>query len=695
MTNLSPFLSPTSVAIIGASDDPTRIGGRPIAYSLAAGFKGRLYPVNPRRETIQGLPAYGAIDALPEPVDLAIIAVPAAEVAETIDALALRDTRAAIIFSSGFAETGGEGAQRQADLVERARAAGMRLIGPNSVGLLNARIGHIATFSSGPEAGLSPQGRIGLMTQSGAYGTHILAQARARRVEIGQWISTGNEADIGAAEVIEAFALDPTIDLIGAHLEGVKDGPGLVRALDMARAAGKPVIVMKAGRSAAGQMAAAAHTASLMGQDSIFDAAIRQCGALRVETTTQMMDLLYGASRSRLPRGNGLGVITISGGAGVMMADAANAENLILPPLPDAAQADLLTRNPFASPVNPVDITAQAINDFGMITTFLTTMLAERSYDAFVGFFTTWGGSPSLGPKLRAALKEGTRSLDGRPFALVILAEPSAVAAFEDEGFLIFQDPSDAVATLARMARLRANLQARAADHSVPSGDIPPFPREPISESAGKAILTAIGVAVLPEIIAESAEEAADAAEKFNAPMALKLVSPDILHKSEIGGVLLNVVGADGARNAWQVIFDAASRHAPHARVEGVSIAPMAGPGVELIVGVQRDPIFGPATMVGMGGLYTEVLDDIAIRIGVVSVEQAMGMIRTLKGFPLLNGARGQAPLDITAAARAIAALSAYAHQCADAFGNIEVNPLLVQKAGCLALDAVFEPRYG
>ena len=355
---LGALLRPNSVAVVGASDDPRRIGGRPIAYSLAAGFQGKIYPVNPNRATVQGLPAFASLSDIPEPLDLAIVALPAADVAAALEQAAEKGARAAIVFSAGFSEIGAEGGKLQKRLCDIAKAANMRLLGPNCVGLFNARIGHIATFSSGPEAGLSPNGRVGLMSQSGAYGTHLLAQARTRRIEIGQWVSTGNEADIGAADVIAAFAEDPSISVIGAYLEGVKDGPAFLSALAAAHAARKPVVLLKVGRSAAGAAAAAAHTASLTGADAVFDAAIADYGAIRVDNTGEMFDLLYGASRATLPKGPGLGVFTISGGAGVMMADAAEAGGLTLPTLPEAAQQKLLARNAFASAVNPVDVTA-------------------------------------------------------------------------------------------------------------------------------------------------------------------------------------------------------------------------------------------------------------------------------------------------------------------------------------------------
>lgn len=692
---LSAFLRPGAVAIVGASDDPRRIGGRPLAFSLAAGFAGRLYPVNPNREWVQGLRAYPSLSAIPEEIDLAVIALPAADVLAAVKEAAARGARATIVFSAGFAETGEAGSERQNALVEASRAAGMRLLGPNCVGLFNAGLGHVATFSSAPEAGLSPNGRVALVSQSGAYGTHLLTRARQRRIEIGQWVSTGNEADVSAGEVLDAFAHDDAVDVIAACLEGVKDGAAFLRALRVAHEAGKPVALMKIGRSAAGAAAAAAHTASLAGEDVVFDAAIAEFGACRVDNTDDMFDLVYGLSRAPLPRGPNLGVITISGGAGVIMADAAEAEKLVLPPLAADRQARLLARTPFASTVNPVDITAQAMNDFSMVGDFLAELVEQQDFDSFAAFFTTWGGSPVLGPKLRVALGEGSAALAGRPMALVILADDEVVRAYETAGFLVFDDPTRAVRVLGRMAAIGGRL----ATGPLPAPVIedgpryPPFPTGSINEREGKAILAAIGIPVLRERLATNSQETAETVEDFGCSVALKLVSADIAHKSDIGGVILGVEGADGGRAAWQKIMEAVAHAAPHARIDGVSVAPMAGEGVELIVAVRRDPVFGPVTVAGFGGLFVEIMRDVAMRVGPVTPAQALAMLHALKGSAILSGARGRPSYDMAAAALAIAQLSAYADAHRDRLDAIEINPLLVQSKGVVALDVHFASR--
>jgi acyl-CoA synthetase (NDP forming) len=689
---LDALLRPKAIAIIGASDDPARIGGRPLAYTLAAGFAGRLYPVNPNRATVQGLLAFPSIDALPGEIDLAVIAVPARDAIAAIESAAAKGAKAAVIFSAGFAETGAEGRALQAELLSRARAAGVRLLGPNCVGLFNARIGHVATFSSGPEAGLSPKGRVGLVSQSGAYGTHLLAQARARRIEIGQWVSTGNEADLAVADVIQAYAMDPDIDVIAAYLEGVADGQALLRALRCAKEQRKPVILIKVGRSEAGSRAVAAHTAALTGEDAVFDAAIRDLGVVRVDTTDAMFDLVYAASRLPIPAGNGVGVLTISGGAGVMIADAAEAGGLVLPAMPAAAQQRLLLRNPMASAVNPVDVTAQALNDFSMVSAFLTEMMAVDDYQAFVAFFTSWAGSATLAQPLRRAIAEGSQLLDGRPMILVALGGDDAIADYEAMGFAVFEDPSRAMTALAGLAAIGRAFGAEADIGAIPLGNVPPLPDRPLNEAEGKQLLASIGIETLPERVVLDRAGAEAAASAFDT-VAMKILSPDIAHKTEIGGVRLGVRGPQAAGEAWEAIMANVRQHAPDARIDGVSVSPMAGDGVELIIAVRHDPGFGPVTLVGAGGVLVEIFEDVAMRVGAVSVSEARSMIESLRSAALLRGVRGGPALDIDAAAEALARLSSYGVHHAATLGTIEVNPLLVRTKGAVALDALIVSR--
>ncbi|HXW29030.1 MAG TPA: acetate--CoA ligase family protein, partial [Xanthobacteraceae bacterium] len=692
---IAHLLAPRSVAIVGASSDPGRIGGRPVHYYRQAGFKGRIYPINPNRDEVQGYQAYPTIDSVPDPIDLAVIAIPAAQVAAAIEQCARKSAKAAVVFSAGFAEIGPQGAALQRELLAVASRCGVRLLGPNCLGLFNARIGHFATFSSFPESGPPLPGRVGLVTQSGAYGTHVLMQARARRIGVNIWVSTGNEVDLDVAALIEALADDADTEVIACYLEGVRHGPALMRALGAAHAARKPVILMKVGRSAVGAEAAASHTASLAGSDAVFAAALRSYGVARVETTERFLDLTYAASRARLPRGNRLGIVTISGGAGVLMADAAEAEGLEVPPLPIAAQRRLLAANPLGSPRNPVDITGQALNNIDLVRQHVAAICEDATYDCAVGFFTAWPTVSRLGPQLQSALREGTQGRAERPMALVILAPPDIAQAYEADGFLVFEDPSRAIAALGGMVRLSVRLNAqprRPPPARAPAARL--LPLRPLSEVEAKGLLSQAGINLLPERLVGSAEAARAAAAALGCPVAMKIVSSQIAHKSEIGAVVLDVASPDAAAAAFGQLMAALARAAPDARTEGILVSPMVKDGVELILAAKNDVVFGPVTMVGIGGIFVEVLKDVVLRIGAVDADEALRMLKELKGYALLAGARGRPAADLDAAAEAMAAFSAYALANAGRFDSIEINPLVVRPRGhgAVALDAWIVP---
>jgi acetate---CoA ligase (ADP-forming) len=692
---IAHLLAPRSVAIVGASSDRGRIGGRPVHYYRQAGFAGRIYPINPNRDEIQGYQAYPTIDSVPGPIDLAVIAIPAAQVAAAIEQSARKGAQAAVVFSAGFAEIGPQGAALQRELLAIASRCGVRLLGPNCLGLFNARIGHFATFSSFPESGLPAPGRVGLVTQSGAYGTHVLMQARARRIGVNIWVSTGNEADLDVAALIEALADDADTEVIACYLEGVRHGPTLLRALGAAHAARKPVILMKVGRSAVGAEAAASHTASLAGSDAVFEAALSSYGVERVETTERFLDLTYAASRARLPPGNRLGSVTISGGAGVLMADVAEDEGLEVPPLPIAAQRRLLAANPLGSPRNPVDVTGQALNNIDLVRQHVAAIFEDATYDCAVGFFTAWPAVSTLGPKLQWALREGTQGRGERPMALVILAPADIAQAYEADGFLVFEDPSRAIAALGGMVRLsvRLNSQPRRMPPAL-APTAPLLPQRPLSEVEAKQLLSRAGINLLPERLVGSAEAARDAAAALGCPVAMKIISSEIAHKTEIGAVVLDVASPEAAAAAFGQLMAALARAAPHARTEGILVSPMVKDGVEVILAAKNDAVFGPVTMVGVGGIFVEVLKDVVLRVGAVDADEARRMLEELKGYALLAGARGRPAADLDAAADAIAAFSAYALANAGRFESIEINPLVVRPRGrgAVALDAWIVP---
>ncbi len=690
---LDGLMAPKAVAIVGASADPARIGGRPVDYYRRAGFNGALYPVNPNRAEIQGYRAYPSVADLPGPIDCALLAVPAQHLLGALDAVADKGAQGAVIFTAGFAEMGAEGAALQDALSTRAREVGVRLLGPNCLGMFHAAIGHCPTFSSALQNGMPLPGRVGLVTQSGAYGTHLLELARARRIGVNYWVSTGNEADIGVAEVIDYLVADPETDVIGVYLEGVNHPDLLFAALERARLAREPVVLMKVGTSVAGAAAAASHTASLAAADDVFDAALREFGVARCRTTEELLDVIYAASRAPLPRGRKLGILTISGGGGVILADSAAHHGLSTPPMPEPAQQALLARNPLASFANPLDVTANAVNDFSLVRDGLESMVRDGGYDMLASFFTSWPASKVLGPQLHAEFKASQPTYAHCPHALVITAEDAICAQYEADGLLVFADPDRAVGAMAALAGL-AEAFDRPARAAVPAPvpSLPDIPAEAVGEAAAKQILAAAGVPVLPERLVNNADEAVAAATDLGLPVVMKLVSPDIAHKTEIGGVALGLKTADAVRAAFARLIDAASTHAPDARLDGVLVAPMAGDGQELILGLRVDPVVGAVAMVGMGGIYAEVMSDVVLHRAPVSVEEARAMILRLKSAPLLTGVRGRPPADIAAAAEALSALSCLGAAKAAQIDSIEVNPLLVRRDGAVALDALIIP---
>ena len=693
--SLTPLLAPRSVAVIGASDEPTRIGGRPIAYMLEKRFAGRLLPVNPKRETVQGLPCFPTIAALPETPDVAIVAVPAAAAVETVAALASRGVKGAIVLTAGFAEMNAAGAAAQAEMVALARAGGMRLLGPNCLGLFNARLGYYPTFSAALETGFPLPGRIGIASQSGAYGTHVFATARGRGLGTPLCITTGNESDVTVGEVIGWLAEDPDTDVIAAYAEGIREAASFLAALDAARAARKPVVLMKVGRSALGQAAAQSHTASIAGDDAVTDAVLAEFGVVRAETTEQMLDIAHAATKRIYPARNTLGVITVSGGAGVLISDAAATLGLPMPEMPERAQAALRALVPFSAPRNPVDCTAQVLNDLSLVGRFTESMVADGGYASVLAFFSQTGGAASIAPKLRAELNAVRSAHPDRLFVLSVVADPERVSAYEEDGFLVFEDPSRAVTAIAAMGRFGAAFVAPPAKPP-PRGPRIALPAVTPDEAEAKRLLAEAGIVCVPERVAKSADAAIAAAEALGFPVVMKILSPDILHKSEIGGVLLDIRDPAAVRAGFSTLIARAQAARPEARIEGVLVAKAMAGGVECLLGVHRDPVFGPIAAFGLGGIFVEVLRDVVFHRCPFGVEVAEGMIRSVRAAPLLLGARGRPAADIAALARMLSALSVFASEAeADPAGKrlraIDLNPVFALPEGAFAADAVIE----
>ena len=690
---LDRMIRPASVAMIGASDDPTRIGGRPIAYMMSQGFKGDLWPVNPNRPKVQGLTAFPDVASLPAAPDVGIVAVPGESAIGAIDALGRKGCRNAIVFTAGFAEVDDAGAAMQDRLIAAARAHDMRVLGPNCLGLFNQAIGFFPMFSLSFEQGWPIAGNIGIASQSGAYGTHVFAVARARGLGTTVCVTTGNEADVALGDAIGWMAQAPEVDVICAYAEGIREGARFLSALELARRNRKPVIMMKVGRSALGSAAAKSHTASIAGDDGVTQAVLDEFGVIRARTTEEMLDFAYAASRRIYPLRNTLGVLTVSGGAGVLISDAAEAAGVAMPEMPQDAQDKLRGLIPFCAPRNPVDCTAQAINQTELFPEFLERTAGAGDYRSILVFLTQTGGSTTMAPKLRPHLKAARAKFPDRLWIMSAICSREKAREYEEDGFLVFEDPTRAVNAIEAMGRFGASF-AQAAD-AAPEIVLPKvtLPATTPDEATAKQILAAAGIPAVPEAACASVEAAVAAANRIGYPVVAKILSPDILHKSEIGGVLLNLGSEADIRAGWSTLMQRAKDNAPGARIDGVLIARQISGGVEIALGILRDPVFGPVAMVGLGGVFIEVLKDFCLARCPFDAAHAEQMIRSLKGFPLLDGARGKPKADVAALAEALAALSRFAAAAGPKLLSVDINPLLVlpEGQGAFAADAVIE----
>ena len=690
--SLTPLFTPRSVAVIGASSDATRIGGKPIAYMIKQKFQGALYPVNPARDEIQGLKCYRSLADLPEVPDVAVVAVPAAFAPQAVTDLAAMGVKGCVMLSAGFAEVSEEGAAIQAQMVATARAGGMRLMGPNCLGLFNAGIGYYATFTASVETGWPMPGRIGIASQSGAYGTHLYAAARNRGIGVPICVTTGNESDVTIGDVIGWLAQDPGTDVIAAYAEGIREADSFTAALAAARAARKPVVLMKVGRSGLGAKAAQSHTASIAGDDAITEAVLREYGVVRARTSEEMLDIAHLATRRIYPARGTLGVMTVSGGAGVLISDAAEAQGVAMPEMPQAAQDKLRGLISFCAPRNPVDCTAQAFNEFPKVGQFLDSLCGDGGYSTVLGFFSQTGGAPSVSTRLRETLRATRDKYPDRLYVLSVLADAEKVADYEADGFTVFEDPTRAVVAIDAMHRYGA---AFAAPPAAAPPTLPPLalPATTPNEAEAKALLARAGIAAAPERVCGSAEEAVRAAQEFGFPVVMKIVSREILHKSEMGGVILHVADENSVRAAYDTLLDRARTHAPAARIEGVLVAKQLTGGTECIMGVVRDPVFGPVAMFGLGGIFVEILRDVTFHRCPFGPDVAERMIRSIKGAPLLRGARGRPAADITALADMLSRLSVFAAQSGARLQSIDLNPVFAMPdgGGAFAADAVLE----
>ncbi|MBS0450652.1 MAG: acetate--CoA ligase family protein [Proteobacteria bacterium] len=693
---LDAFFKAQGVAVVGASDDITKIGGRPVQLLRKYGYAGAIYPINPKGGTIQGLQAYASILDTPTAPDLAILAVPAQAALQAVRDCASRGVRGVIVLSSGFAEAGPEGAALQAEMVRVARSHGMRLLGPNCLGTVNVVDKLVGSFSIALEQSMPPAGQVGIVSQSGNIGSFTMRNMAERGMGVSRFIATGNEADVDVADGIAALANDADTRIILCCMETCRHAGRLIEALDLARAQNKPVIVLKIGATEQGQAAAASHTGALTGSDAVFDAVFRRYGVLRVRSFEDLLNVGHAAvllGTARLPATDAVTLVAASGGFGIMMADAMVEAGMTLPQLTERTRSLIREAVPTAGTNNPVDASAQMSARPDILLKMLTALQEDEGGSTLVLLLALSLYNPRLRGTYMDALAKIRASHPDRLMILISQGPPDAVAEINALGIPVFPSiPAAAtgLAGLVKLGQLTTLPLAPAYGGPVDKVDASVFR----NEFHAKKALAAAGISVPREEVVASADEAVRSAQATGYPVVLKIASEDIAHKTEIGGVALDLQDDAAVRDAYERILANAKKNAPAARLDGVLVAPMVRGGVELIAGISRDAVFGPVVMVGFGGIYAEVLKDVSVQVAPVSEQEALRMIRSLKMFPILDGARGQAKADVAAAARTVARLSEFACRHAQDVAEIDMNPILVKPEGegALVLDALMVP---
>jgi acetyltransferase len=681
---LEAFFEAGSVAVVGASTDPAKVGGSALANLRAAGFPGRLVPVNAARAVVQGLPAVPSLLDVDGPVDLAVIAVPAPGVLAVLKQCVTKGVPAAVVISAGFREAGAEGRAREDELRAWVAAAPLRVIGPNCLGWI--RPGRRLNLTFAP--GMPPAGALGFFSHSGALATAILDWSREHGLGFSLLASLGNQADVNETDVVRALAGDPQTRVILGYLEGVADGRAFFDALAEA-AARKPCVLMKAGRSAEGARAVSSHTGALAGSDRAFDAAVRQAGALRVATLEELFDVARALEAGRTPPGRRVILVTNGGGLGILATDAAREAGLEVAPLAAAVQARLRAALPaHAATPNPVDLVGDATPArYGAALEVLVpepaslvVMLAPQAATDAAGVArAVLGAVRERTTPVLAVLAGGARVRPG-------------VAALEDGGVPCYPFPERAVRALGHAVALSARRRPGPPPPAPDAGRLAAAARA--ARAAGRLgllegapLLAACDIPVVPARLARSPAEAAEVARALGGPVAVKIVSPDITHKTDVGGVTLGLASPEAAASAAARMLEEVARRRPAARLEGVLVQAMAGgAAAELILGLVRDPQFGPLVVVGFGGIFVEVLDDVATRLAPVDAAEAGLMLAELRLAPALRGARGRPAADLEALAGVVSRFSRLALDLPDLL-ELEINPLLAGPDGARALD--------
>lgn len=688
MKSLGPLLDPASIVVVGASPDPMRTGGIPVDTLLAAGFpRDKLLLVNPKYTEIAGLPCYPACDALPWAPELAVVAVPAAWCLAVLEQAHAAGIAAAVLFASGFAEDGTpEGAALQDEVVQFADRTGMLVSGPNCLGHANLKQPSFPTFLRAFKPA-PPPGPVAMVAQSGNMLAVLGRAGRERGLRFSYMVNTGNEACLELSHFLQHFAADPDTHAVVGYVEQVRDGPAFMAAAAALRRAGKPLLLLKAGRSAKGAQAAASHTAAMAGSAQAYEAAFRQLGVAAVADPTRLIDLTYLWRLGRVPAGSRAAIVSLSGAACAILADACAANGIEVPTLDETTRLALRKLVPSYGMVdNPVDLTGQITNDRASFGQVMAAVLDSPAIDLVLLYL---GGY--LLDLMAPALVEAAAA-SGKPVVVIDMsaATDATRAALDSAGLAYFTTIDAAASATGDWLRWEANRQGAAWEPAPPGPVLPPVSDHTLlTEAEAKRLLAEAGLPTTQEVACATVEEALEAAERIGWPVAVKVLSPDIAHKTEAGGVRLDIADPAALRAAFAAVTDGPRRMLPHARIDGALVQRMAGPGVPVLLGVTWDEVFGPMLTAGLGGVLTELLGDVSHRLLPVDTALARAMLGELRGRRLLDGFRGSEPADVDGLVRFMTGLSDLALRWGPAVAEIEVNPVLVHTSGVTAVDAL------
>ncbi|WP_256218297.1 acetate--CoA ligase family protein [Bacillus sp. MUM 116] len=690
--SLEPMFSPQSITIIGASAGAGKISARPLYLLRKLGYQGSIYPVNAKYTEIEGYPCIQEIENLPKDIDLAIISIKASEVLPTLEKLAKRSVKSAVVFSSGFSEAGESGHELQQRLNEFVEETGIPVLGPNSLGFFNLKEGAIASFLQLEPSRMDP---IAFITQSGAFGTLSYKMLNDMGTGFQYFVSSGNEAAVDFFDYVQYFANQEDIKVIGGYIEGARDLEKMNEAIRLCQYHEKPLILMKVGKSEKGTEAATSHTASLTGDASIYTSYFKQKNVIQVDDEEELIDTLnlFNNAKKSSQRG-GVAVVTISGGAGIVMADKCEQYGIELAKLMPETTSKLKELLPtFASVKNPIDVTAQIMQDLEKLFESIRVTLEDDEVEALV-VYTQLGDS--LAPKFVPGLSEIAKQTNKTFVVCWAGASEQTKEALFAGGVCWLPTPSRSIRALKNLLHYNRrkellSKQDLAVTERLTNRTVLEAYEGIVNEYTGKRHLENYGISVPAGSIVKSVENAVKTAEEIGYPVVLKVLSRQIAHKSDAGIVKVNLKSEDEVRNSFEEILTHAKKYDPQVQIEGVLVEKMIGEGLEVMIGSIQDPVFGPCILLGLGGIFVEVLNDTVIRPAPLTIEDAWEMIRSLKGYAMLKGIRGQGTYDVQALAETLVKVSEFCLDQKDWLQELDINPVMVQVAekGVMALDAL------